>query len=209
MFLRPPEPLQSMMMLLGCGSSGGGVVAPSAPETPTGFTATAGDQEIELTWDAQPEADAFEIHYGTTDVIGAASVLTTTATGTGFTFDSTDSIQVGEKYYFWIKARIGLGDSSFSSGVTARSYVTVANSGSVALQVPSPGAINLNDLLFRSGGTVPMGINISWGSELFSAAGDGTWEDDINGGPANPSITGAFTVTNNTGSAFTFWDTEP
>lgn len=206
MFLRPPEPLQSMMMLLGCGSSGAGGAGGEAPGIPSGFAATAQESAILLSWDNQPSADTFEIRYNLVNDLNTATLLTTSATGTSHL---VDTLVVGEKYFFWIFSVNAFGESDFSSSVTARSYVMVANSGSVALQVPSPGAINLNDLLFRSGGTVPMGINISWGSELFSAAGDGTWEDDINGGPANPSITGAFTVTNNTGSAFTFWDTEP
>lgn len=187
----------------------GGALSPSAPDTPTGFAATPGDQEIVLTWDAQPEADAFEIHYGTTDVIGAASVLTTNATGTGFTFDSTDSIQVGEKYYFWVKASNGVGDSAFSSSVTARSYVTIANTASANLQVPSPGSMNLNDLLFRTGGALPTGINLYWVSELYYTTGAGTWEDGINGGVVNPAISGTFTVENTSGSSITFWDAEP
>jgi len=195
------------MMLLGCGSSGGGVVAPSAPETPTGFTATAGDQEIELTWDAQPEADAFEIHYGTTDVIGAASVLTTTATGTGFTFDSTDSIQVGEKYYFWIKARIGVGDSSFSSGVTARSYVTVAVSATANLTTPI-GSWTIGTVLF---GADPPEVGMQIQANSTSYDFDGVdWIDLNTFSPGNgDAVLGPFAAVNNSASSFTFWNTEP
>jgi len=209
MFLRPPHPLFALTLGLPGSSGAGGGVAPSAPEIPAGFTATAGNQQIELTWDAQPDADTFEIKFATTDSIGAASVLTSAATGTGITVDAVNGIQTGEKYYFWISATNAAGTSEFSSSVFARNYVTLANAGSVSLQVPSPGAINLNDLLFRSGGALPPGIRLLWITDLFNSSGAGTWEDGINGGFVNPVITGAFTVENYTGSPLTFWDIEP
>jgi len=201
--------LTAPWMNLARGNLWSGVAASSPPETPTSFDAAAGNQEITLTWDAQPEADNFEIYYATLDNFGIAAVLTSVATGTGFTYDSDAGIQSGEKYYFWVCAINGAGASAFSSSVTARSYVTLANSGSVTLQVPSPGLMDLNDLLFRTGGTFPTGINVYWVSELYYTTGAGTWEDGINGGVVNPAIFGGFTVENTTGSSITFWDTEP
>lgn len=184
----------------------GGALSPSAPDTPTGFAAIPGDQEIVLSWDAQPEADAFEIHYGTTDVIGAASVLTTSATGTGFTFDSTDSIQVGEKYYFWISAINGEG-SAFSSSVTARSYVTVANSETVNVTTPS-GSWTIATVLFSA---APVGVGMQIQANSTSYDFDGAdWIDLNTFSTGNGDvISGAFAAVNNSGSSFTFWNTEP
>jgi len=87
------------------------------------------------------------------------------------------------------------------------SPVTVLNGQTANLTTP-PGSWTLNTLFFRSGGNLPIGISVEFDSwnKLASAAGDGTWEDDINGGPFNPPISGAFSITNNSGQSITFWD---
>lgn len=194
-------------VLVACGSGG---AVPSTPSTPTGFTATPGNQFTTLNWNAQSEADTFTINYGLTNDFGASTELTASATGAQFVHSSGESIVVGNRYYYWIQAVNLIGESSFTtSEVSARSYVTLGNTENATLQVPSPGAINLNDLLFRTGGAVPAGVNLVWGVDLFNSSGVGTWEDVINGGFVNPVISGVFLVENFTGAALTFWDTEP
>lgn len=176
---------------------------------PTGFTATAGNQQITLSWDAQPAADTFTIKFGITNVLGAASVLTSSATGTSFVFDSGESIQAGEKYYFWISATGSEGTSSFSSSVTARSFVTVADGAMVALVTPT-GSWTLGTLLFRLAPPIlPDGLTIDDGNGWETVGGD--WFDSDTFDPANNHpISGAFTFANLTGvTSITFWDTEP
>lgn len=191
-------------ILVACGVGG---AAPSAPNTPTEFTATAGNRQIVLTWANQPEADTFTIKYSTTNDIGSATVLTSSATGTSFTFDSGESIQIGEKYYFWISAVSSLGVSAYSSSVTARSFVTVAYQTSRELTPPT-GSWTLGTILFGLT-PVPDAIFISLGStEYISVAGN--WVEVASDDPSdNVPVVGLFTVYNGSGSAFTFWDTEP
>jgi hypothetical protein len=181
----------------------------SAPETPTGFTATAGDQLIVLSWTSQPSADTFQIKFGTTNVIGSASVLTSSATGSNFTFDSGESIQAGEKYYFWISATNGAGTSLFSSSVTARSFYTINNSVSTTLQAPA-GSWTLSTLFFGATQPVPVGIIANIGGTEYYALGDGNWEDDFSNPSNGVSVSGSFGLANSGGpSTYTFWDTEP
>lgn len=178
------------------------------PATPTGFAATAQESAIELSWDALPEADTFEILFSLENNIGTAASLAAGVTGTTFTHDSGESIQVGEKYYYWIKAVNAAGESDYSASVTARSYVTLAATTTVSLITPT-GIWTLNTLFFRSGGNLPAGCNMLYGADIFASTGEGTWEDAIYGGIVNPAIAGAFDLENTTGSPTTFWNTEP
>lgn len=187
----------------------GGAV-PGPPGDPTGFTATAGNQLITLTWDALPEADTFEIKFSLTNNLFDSTSLASGLTGTSFTFDSGESIQAGEKYYFWIQATNGEGTSNYVGSVTARSYVAVAGSGTINLTTPA-GSWTLTTLFFRSGGNLPAGCQVAFdgGSQIGVSLGDGTWEDAIMGGTFDPSISSAFTFDNLTASPVTFWDAEP
>lgn len=204
----PRDILAPVLMNQGTGTSGGGGVA--APEIPGSFAATPGDRQITLSWESQPAADTFTIRYGLVDDYNSAGLLTDAATGTNFVFDSGESIQAGEKFYFWIVAVNGAGSSAESGSITGRAYVTLANSASANLTTPA-GSWILSTLFFRTGGNLPVGCNVTFNgsSEVGTTNGDGTWEDGINGGAFDPSISGAFTFDNNSGSSLTFWDTEP
>jgi len=186
----------------------------AAPGVPTGFTATAGNQLTALSWDAQISADTFEIYFSTTNDFGTASQLTDTPTGTGFVHNTAAGIQPGEKYYYWIRAINGEGKSDWSDGstssVTARSYVTVPDSGTVNLTTPA-GSWTLTTLFFRTEGNLPASAIVGYngGADVGVSVGDGTWEDLINGGTFDPSISGAFDFNNSTGATVTFWNTEP
>jgi len=201
--------MANALNLLGCGSGGAG--GAQAPATPTGFTATAGNQQTTLSWDAQPEADSFTIFYGLTDVLGSATELTDAATGTTFVHDAGESIVVGERYYYWIQAVNNVGASSFTTpGVAARSFVTLANGANINLVTPT-GSWILRTLFFGTGGNLPLDCLVYWDGVLQGglSLGDGTWEDSINGGIFDPAISGAFNFENQSGSSVTFWDTEP
>lgn len=176
---------------------------------PTGFTATAGNQQINLTWDAQPAADTFTIKFGITNVLGAASVLTSSATGTSFVFDSGESIQAGEKYYFWISAIGSEGTSSFRGSVTARSFVTLANLESLNVVTPQ-GTWTLRSLFFGiSPSPIPDFVNAITSTGTYFTLG-GEWLDSVTEDPSDGVPTsGAVSVTNNSGANFTFWNGEP
>lgn len=188
--------------------STGGAAAAGPPGDPTGFTATAGNQLITLTWDSQPAADTFEIVYSLENTLFTAVSLAAGITGTSFTFDSGESIQAGEKYYFWIQATNGVGTSAYAGSVTARSYVTVnAGGGSESVTTPT-GTWTMGTIIFAVAAK-PTGLQISANSTVYAWTG-AVWLDTNTFVPSNGvSISGAFTVINNTGSNYTFWDTEP
>jgi len=190
---------------------GGGAAGP--PATPTGFTATAGNQLITLTWDAQISADTFEIYFSTTNDFGTATQLTDTTTGTGFVHNTAAGIHPGEKYYYWIRAINGAGKSDWSDGstssVTARSYVTLAHTASANLTTPT-GTWTLGTLFFGSSpGFLPNGVSLSVGGNSYIRF-DGDWYDASTEELANDvSISGAFTLANNSGVSITIWNGEP
>ena len=192
-------------------STGGAAAAPPGPPgDPTGFTATAGNQLITITWDALPEADTFEILYGLTNNLSFATTLGSGLTGTSFTFDSGESIQAGEKYYFWIQATNGFGTSGYAGSVTARSFATIGNLITLPLTTPT-GSWVLSTLFFGAGGNLPSGcaVAFSGGTEIGVSLGDGTWYDANNDELFDPSISGAFTFDNQTGDSVTIWNGEP
>ena len=199
--------LQQILVAVG---ATGGEPTPTAPSTPTGFTATPGNQFTTLSWDAQSEADTFTINYSLTDDFGTSTELTSSATGTEFTHSAGEGIQVGERYYYWVRAVNNVGASDFSTSVAARSFVTLADAEAVNLVTPT-GTWILSTLFFRTGGNLPVGCTVYWdgGNQGGVSLGDGTWEDLINGGLFDPPISGAFEFTNSSGISVTFWDTEP
>jgi len=196
------------------GNLGSGLITVSTaspPATPTGFAATAGNQQNTLTWDAQAEADTFTIRYGLTDNFGTSTELTDAATGTSFVHDAGESIVAGERYYYWIQAVNGDGESSFSTSVVARSYVTVANGDTASLVTPS-GSWMLTTLFFRTGGFLPFGCTVAAneGFDIVVSLGDGIWDNQVTfESPYDVAVSGAFTFLNETGSSVTFWNTEP
>lgn len=195
-------------ILVACGAGG---VTPTPPTTPTGFAATQGNQFTTLTWDAQSAADTFTINYGLTNVFGASTELTASATGTEFTHSAGEGIQVGERYYYWIRAVNEVGASDFTTAeVAARSFVTLANGANANLTTPT-GSWTLTTLFFGAGGNLPLNCSVYWdsGNQGGVSLGDGTWEDLINGGIFDPPISGSFTFTNSSGIAVTFWNGEP
>jgi hypothetical protein len=190
---------------------GGGAPAPTTPDTPTGFTATPGNQFTTLCWDAQAEADTFTINYSLTNDFGTSTELTAAATGMEFTHSAGEGIVVGERYYYWIQAVNNVGASDFSTSVVARSFVALADGATGNLVTPS-GSWMLTTLFFRTGGNLPFGCVVAWngGLDLVASLGDGTWENQLTfEAPYDAAISGAFNFGNGSGSSVTFWNTEP
>lgn len=190
-----------------------GGVADGPPSVPTGFAATAQESEIDLSWDAQPEADTFEIYASTTNIFGTATQLTDAATGTSFTHNAGNGIQVGEKYYYWLRAINASGTSDWTAGsastVTARSFATLTNTQSRVLTTPI-GTWTLGTLFFgNSPDPLPNSISLSVGVNLYIHA-EGDWYDANTEELANDvAISGTFTLANNSGANITVWNGEP
>lgn len=181
------------------------VVTETGTPAPTGFAASAGLESVDLSWDSQ---DAyFEIRYSTSSDFGTATLLTSNLDAYAYKHGG----QPGEKYYYWLRATDGSGNSAFVGPVGGRGYVTVGNAGSANLTTPT-GSWILSTLFFRTGGNLPGSCFVSFDGDnkLAASVGDGTWNDEIGGEPDyDPPISGSFTFSNLSGGAVTFWDTDP
>ena len=107
----------SLCFLSACGGSGGnggGGGQGNPPATPTGLTATAGNQQVSLTWTASATATSYHVKRGTTTggpYTTVGSPTTTSYTDSGLTN--------GTAYYYVISAVNSSGESGNSSEVSA------------------------------------------------------------------------------------------
>lgn len=184
-----------------------GIPSASGPPPPTGFAASASIEAVILTWDTQADV-FFDVYYSISADFGTATELVNGLDVTSYNHGG----QPGEKYYYWLRATNGGGNSAFVGPVSGRGYVTLANSASANLTTPSDGPWILSTLFFRSGGNLPAFCQVVFddAGQIGVSNGDGTWSDDVGGAPDyDPAISGAFTFNNNSGGSVTFWDTEP
>jgi len=86
----------------------------STPAAPTGLTATAGDTQISLTWNASAAATSYKVKRSTT----AGGPYTTVATPTTTNFTNT-GLTNGTRYYYVVSAVNASGESANSSEVNA------------------------------------------------------------------------------------------
>ena len=101
------------LLFSGCGGYGGGNGGATVPPVPTGLTATAGNAQVALTWNASSGAASYYVKRSTTSGSGYAQIATPAAanyTDTGLTN--------GTKYYYVISAYNSAGQSSNSSEVS-------------------------------------------------------------------------------------------
>lgn len=192
------------MMLLQCGSSGGGSSTPTEPAAPGNFQAVAGNQVVNLSWNASAGADDYALYGNATDSFGTATLL---ASGITDLSAVDNSGQAGERRYYWVVASNEEGDSDPSTSAYARPYVTLANSTSTNLTTPT-GSWTLGTLFFRSGGALPADSSVTYSGNnyLFDGA---NWVDDFFENADALSVSGSFTFVNNIGGSVTFWDAEP
>lgn len=194
----------SILTAQSLGPSGGGGSSLLAPDN---FTATAGNETNALAWDAATGATSYDIYRSVTNDIGTASVIA--ADEVGLSYNDTSG-NAGTKYYYWIVSKVGAVESSPTSSRSARAYTDIMSGGTKTLQTP-PGSWQLSTLFFRSGGVLPANCFISFnsGADLANSIGGNLWEDAVNGGEFDPSISGAFDFDNQSGGLVTIWDTEP
>jgi fibronectin type 3 domain-containing protein len=101
------------LLFSGCGGYGGGNGGATVPPVPTGLTATAGNAQVALTWNASSGAASYYVKRSTTSGSGYAQIATPAAanyTDTGLTN--------GTKYYYVISAYNSAGQSSNSPEVS-------------------------------------------------------------------------------------------
>ncbi len=103
------------------------VSAVTVPSVPTGLTATAGDQQVILHWNASPGATGYHVKRGTTS--GGAYTQVAAPNGTS---DTDTGLSDGTTYYYVVSAVNSAGESANSSQVSA---TPVSSSASVHVTV--------------------------------------------------------------------------
>ncbi len=98
----------------GSGSSGGGGQQVNPPSAPSGLTATAGNQQVALSWNASSGATSYNVGRATTS--GGPYTTVSSPTTTSYT-DS--GLTNGTTYYYVVSATNSAGTSANSSQVSA------------------------------------------------------------------------------------------
>ena len=98
-----------------CGGSGyGGGGGSTAPSAPAGLTATAGNQQVALTWTATSGATSYNVKRGATSGGPYTQVVNTAVTN-----DTDSSLTNGTKYFYVVSALNSYGESANSGEVSA------------------------------------------------------------------------------------------
>ncbi|HMK29849.1 MAG TPA: fibronectin type III domain-containing protein, partial [Terriglobales bacterium] len=105
----------------GGSNSGGGGGGGTAPAAPTGVTATAGNQQVALTWTASAGATSYKVKRGTT----SGGPYTQVGAPTAASY-ADNGLSNGSKYYYVVSAVNAAGESGNSGEVSATPASAVA-----------------------------------------------------------------------------------
>ena len=105
-----------LALATGCGGSGsgGGGGGGNPPSAPTGLTATAGSQQVSLTWNASAGATSYNVKRGT----ASGGPYTTVSSPATNSYNDT-GLTNGTTYYYVVSAVNSYGESGNSSEVSA------------------------------------------------------------------------------------------
>ena len=112
----------SVAVVTTAAESGGGGADTTAPQTPTGFVAVAGDGEVTISWNANSETDlaGYNVYKSETSGTGYNQITTSTQTSSSHTGLRDSSVTNGTQYFYKISAEDTTGnESAFSSEVSA------------------------------------------------------------------------------------------
>ena len=98
----------------GSNNNGGGGGGGSAPSAPTGLTATAGNQQVALTWMASATATSYNVKRATV----SGGPYTNVSSGTAVSFTDS-SLANGTKYFYVVSAVNSSGESANSAEASA------------------------------------------------------------------------------------------
>jgi fibronectin type 3 domain-containing protein len=104
----PAPTFDNFTFTVGSGSGG------SAPLSPTGLTATAGNAQVSLSWTASSGATSYSVYRSTTS--GSETLLTGSVSGTTY---SDTSVTNGTAYYYKVTATNSSGTSGYSNEASA------------------------------------------------------------------------------------------
>jgi hypothetical protein len=115
--------LLSAVSLLSCGGSsgGGGGQQVTPPATPTGLAATAGNNQVSLTWNASTGATSYNVGRGT----ASGGPYSTTFSASTASYTDTTAAN-GTPYYYVVAAVNSAGTSANSSQVSATPSASLA-----------------------------------------------------------------------------------
>jgi fibronectin type 3 domain-containing protein len=99
---------------------------PSAPPVPTGLTATAGNAQVALSWNASSGATAYDVKRSTVSGTGYATI--SSPTGTSYT---NTGLTNGTTYYYVVAAKNANGSSANSGQVSG-----TPSAGATQAQIP-------------------------------------------------------------------------
>jgi GH35 family endo-1,4-beta-xylanase len=137
-----PKPAYSAML----SALGGGTGPPPAP---TGLTATAGNAQVQLSWNASTGATGYNVKRATT----SGGPYTTVATVSNTSFTNT-GLTNGTTYFYVVSATNSNGESANSSQVsatpTAPNFTLTANPSSLTINLGASGTSAI--AITRSGG---------------------------------------------------------
>ena len=138
------------------------VTISAPPSVPTGLTASAGDAQAILAWNAATNANGYNVKHSTTNG-GSYTLIATNVQNLGYT---NTGLLNGTLYYFVVCATNSAGESAHSSQVSARPvapsvpYMTMAHSsGQVILGWP---ADHTGWLLQAQTNSLNIGLGMNW-----------------------------------------------
>lgn len=186
---------------------------------PQNLSATNEDQNIALSWDAVDGATVYRLLANSVDDINTAWEEAFNISGTTYDFvpeldngGATDSINVGQKCYFWVAVNdgtTGVSLSDPSASANGRAFITVAGGSTpVNVRAPADSGQTVSTVCF---GTLPVpDFNTIQIGAIQYGKDSGDWYDFDTFELANDTpVTGSFTFINEGVSPFTFWNSEP
>lgn len=112
----------------GGGGGGGGI---SVPAVPTGLTATAGNRQVSLTWNASPGASSYALARSATSGGPYAALASPSTTS------YTDSAVIGGTTYYYVVAAVNSAGTSANSAQVSATPTVPSNAVTVTVDVLS------------------------------------------------------------------------
>ncbi|GAA0136846.1 hypothetical protein YSY43_36870 [Paenibacillus sp. YSY-4.3] len=111
-------------------ATGGGSGNPTVPAAPTSFTATAGNAQVSLTWNAVSGATSYTVKRATT----SGGPYTNVATGVTATSYTNTGLTNGTTYYYVVSASNNAGSSANSAQASATPAGGGTSTGNLVVQ---------------------------------------------------------------------------
>lgn len=155
----------------------------TAPAAPTGLTATAGNDQVALAWNASSGATGYDIYRGTTSGGESTTPIATDVSGTSFT-DS--NVSDGTTYYYEVTALNGTLQSGDSNQASATPQQVTQQSATALTSSANPSVYGQTITLTA---TVSAGSGTPTGSVTFYNGSTSLGAASLNNGVATLNVT--------------------